>query len=190
MLVTPFVGVWIETPWEVKNRRATNSHTLRGCVDWNQDMKSKRNLRHVTPFVGVWIETFVTRPPLLEKSVTPFVGVWIETTWCVREDRPRWVTPFVGVWIETTFAEYIYLACRMSHPSWVCGLKQAKNRAKEHLKRVTPFVGVWIETRAACNWYFAALSHPSWVCGLKLHVSHIFLVYTSHTLRGCVDWNR
>ena len=33
--VTPFVGVWIETPGEPKNRRAQN----------------------VTPFVGVWIET-------------------------------------------------------------------------------------------------------------------------------------
>ena len=33
LFVTPFVGVWIETPLEAKKRRATYSHTLRGCVD-------------------------------------------------------------------------------------------------------------------------------------------------------------
>ena len=32
-VVTPFVGVWIETPLVAKKRRATYSHTLRGCVD-------------------------------------------------------------------------------------------------------------------------------------------------------------
>ena len=36
MIVTPFVGVWIETPKRIKN----HINTI------------------VTPFVGVWIETF------------------------------------------------------------------------------------------------------------------------------------
>ena len=33
------------------------------------------------------------------------------------------VTPFVGVWIETAVM-CIAAAIAMSHPSWVCGLKQ------------------------------------------------------------------
>ena len=32
--VTPYVGVWIETP-TVIDCSVTRSHTLRGCVDWN-----------------------------------------------------------------------------------------------------------------------------------------------------------
>ena len=34
----------------------------------------------------------------------------------------------------------------MSHPSWVCGLKQLANDADFVSQIVTPFVGVWIET--------------------------------------------
>ena len=32
-LVTPFVGVWIETNEVAKDDKAVISHTLRGCVD-------------------------------------------------------------------------------------------------------------------------------------------------------------
>ena len=56
-MVTPFVGVWIET-------RLGISLSL---------------LPHVTPFVGVWIETFCLKIKVEMMSVTPFVGVWIET---------------------------------------------------------------------------------------------------------------
>ena len=31
--VTPFVGVWIETTWRLIMSRRKTSHTLRGCVD-------------------------------------------------------------------------------------------------------------------------------------------------------------
>ena len=34
----------------------------------------------------------------------------------------------------------------MSHPSWVCGLKQSETQNQRHWPTVTPFVGVWIET--------------------------------------------
>ena len=34
----------------------------------------------------------------------------------------------------------------MSHPSWVCGLKQYQESAERNSIGVTPFVGVWIET--------------------------------------------
>ena len=57
VLVTPFVGVWIETP----SLPTTTKHRL------------------VTPFVGVWIETDNNRDSDPDSHVTPFVGVWIET---------------------------------------------------------------------------------------------------------------
>ena len=81
--------------------------------------------------------------PFAEYAVTPFVGVWIETRSTVKQ----------GV-------------RAMSHPSWVCGLKQASLDKLCDGLNVTPFVGVWIETERdrRCD-------GREW----------------SHTLRGCVD---
>ena len=56
-LVTPFVGVWIETA-KANDMRAAGL---------------------VTPFVGVWIETLYPIFVNQWSGVTPFVGVWIET---------------------------------------------------------------------------------------------------------------
>ena len=63
LLVTPFVGVWIETAKE--------------CYIYCK--------LSVTPFVGVWIET--AQSPLFNTPsiVTPFVGVWIETNIAVKD---------------------------------------------------------------------------------------------------------
>ena len=122
VLVTPFVGVWIETLIVIR----------------------LKSIFLVTPFVGVWIETLCTRVLLMPSTVTPFVGVWIETSvwWsprpvlrhtlrgCVdwnarslQRTQLTKVTPFVGVWIETWFQK-AYWEHNLSHPSWVCGLKQ------------------------------------------------------------------
>ena len=57
MLVTPCVGVWIET----------------------QTTATSVNVLFVTPCVGVWIETFMIQTHKCCTSVTPCVGVWIET---------------------------------------------------------------------------------------------------------------
>ena len=78
-IVTPYVGVWIETiklwrPWE---------------------------LCRVTPYVGVWIETTFTLLSLYPTTVTPYVGVWIEPTIGMKLNPLTCVTPYVGVWIET-----------------------------------------------------------------------------------------
>ena len=74
MIVTPFVGVWIETP-----------------TPWHLLSKNR-----VTPFVGVWIETLTGRLTMRLDLVTPFVGVWIETWWrnnksCIYKSHPSWV---------------------------------------------------------------------------------------------------
>ena len=57
LLVTPCVGVWIETT----KGKPTSSEVS------------------VTPCVGVWIETYETLHFYAVGEVTPCVGVWIET---------------------------------------------------------------------------------------------------------------
>ena len=101
-MVTPCVGVWIET--------------AKFC---ELDKKV-----YVTPCVGVWIETQVEI--LTSKSqhvqVTPCVGVWIETFSISsykfpKLSHPAWVCglkPADNLCRHTT---------RVSHPAWVCGLK-------------------------------------------------------------------
>ena len=123
-------------------------------------------------------------------KVTPFVGVWIETRCRILQMRHLHVTPFVGVWIETPISYPISYYLK-SHPSWVCGLKLDYHHPHKDDIYVTPFVGVWIETYKQKNmWKTDTTSHPSWVCGLK-HFNLTFTkCITSHTLRGCVDWNR
>ena len=82
--VTPFVGVWIETIVLVVYQLAVISHTLRGCVDWNI-------LRNRQPDSGYM-------------------------------SHPSWVC---GLKLHCA------VRCRisqMSHPSWVCGLKHIAHR--------------------------------------------------------------
>ena len=66
-MVTPCVGVWIETVKEPCAYR----------------------LASVTPCVGVWIETY-SIPVLMINiiRVTPCVGVWIETLILITLDQP------------------------------------------------------------------------------------------------------
>ena len=96
------------------------------------------------------------------------MGVWIETfdryngAFCDTLSHPSWVCGLKLVSKETKNRQ------SRSHPSWVCGLKHERN-IKRMLYWVTPFVGVWIETRM---------------------VKNISDGISSHTLRGCVDWNR
>ena len=147
--VTPFVGVWIETgcpkcqswvyrshPSWVCGLKLTKSvcsanlccHTLRGCVDWNFMSIDKKLLAEmVTPFVGVWIETSETDIGLIALIRHTLRG-------CVDWNWNGWiywaylyVTPFVGVWIETILSRRKQ-QIKKSHPSWVCGLKQATGR--------------------------------------------------------------
>ena len=54
-----------------------------------------------------------------------------------------------------------------SHPTWVCGLKPAGYHRRDGNRP----------------------SHPTWVCGLKPDNPITSILFGSHTLRGCVDWN-
>ena len=61
--VTPFVGVWIETPWGHTRNAWKSGHTLRGCVDWNRMLVllPVRCMSHPSWVCGlkpIWFNTF------------------------------------------------------------------------------------------------------------------------------------
>ena len=98
----------------------------------------------------------------------------------------------------------------MSHPVWVCGLKQIGKGEKQFVDvtpcmgvwietdcifpsscpaPVTPCMGVWIETHSKRRYSHSCTSHPVWVCGLKPTLTSHGISRSRHTLYGCVDWN-
>ncbi len=185
--VTPFVGVWIETMFQPKkvgknqshpswvcglkhhqskSRKFPQSHTLRGCVDWNPWLLWGWFLWYVTPFVGVWIETGQHMSNQMQQYVTPFVGVWIETLEYLLSfhkgvSHPSWVCGLKPL------LSYINIRISLSHPSWVCGLKLNK----VHIS----FLNLSHTLRGCVDW--------------NTTIKEVSINLRSHTLRGCVDWN-
>ena len=73
-VVTPCVGVWIETTRSANFSFKSPCHTLRGCVDWNSYGEDLVTYEMVTPCVGVWIETY-----------------WILNKRLLLQSHPAWV---------------------------------------------------------------------------------------------------
>ena len=99
-IVTPCVGVWIETSSPKRNRKPGKSHPA-----WVCGLK-----------------------PLLQIHRGINIGshpAWVcglkQNAYKEMQDAIN-VTPCVGVWIETR-KQIIQKADFMSHPAWVCGLK-------------------------------------------------------------------
>ena len=144
-LVTPFVGVWIETQLLKRPRHCKKSHPSWVCGLKHTFIAFDFNTSAVTPFVGVWIETVSTMSCRKKSRVTPFVGVWIETLYLLQRyefslSHPSWVC---GLKLPMSTPDN---PREVSHPSWVCGLKLQSSSLTKCKNR----------------------SHPSWVCGLKL----------------------
>ena len=208
-IVTPCVGVWIETAALL----FPMLQVLRSHPAWVCGLKQIRymdiQIIRVTPCVGVWIETFDficwSKPPI----VTPCVGVWIETISFAPLDNfvgshPAWVCGLKQKW------SYNNNLIGWSHPAWVCGLKHYAVMFNDfkpcHTLRgcvdwnsrisdilccdiVTPCVGVWIETLEKRR-YHVAVRHTLRGCvDWNLLGDDIRSGERSHTLRGCVDWN-
>ena len=150
-----------------RHLRCYGCHTLRGCVDWNMRIFPTFPALECHTLRGC-VDWNLLHQPLLfllpSHTLRGCVDWNISIVWLAQ-----WVnvTPFVGVWIETGLACSV-LAHRMSHPSWVCGLKQDNIYFGGNINYVTPFVGVWIETSVLSYILVESGSHPSWVCGLKL----------------------
>ena len=67
--VTPYVGVWIETPWYLLYLFLPGSHTLRGCVDWNINGPVFGNIEDGHTLRGnIWIGALFTRRSSLWKN--------------------------------------------------------------------------------------------------------------------------
>ena len=186
-IVTPCVGVWIETYLPADVRLSPMSHPAWVCglkllQYWLLYIHEKSHPAwvcglklfavHRTPQrIGHTLRGCVDWNTRIDAFwaflwVTPCVGVWIETAFIILARAWAIVTPCVGVWIET-YELRNALDYGTSHPAWVCGLKQLKKKIPV-VMFVTPCVGVWIETMLfLCVWFLV-------LC---------------HTLRGCVDWN-
>ena len=168
-IVTPFVGVWIETSKATKMKYPKNRHTLRGCVDWNikrLKIKQPMNLSHPSWVCGLKLSLQRKLLGLMLSHTLRGCVDWNSIVCTLR--WVRFVTPFVGVWIETDNLPAVLPRCFVTPfvGVWI----ETSDRWSETCQRwVTPFVGVWIETDFA----------PS-----------IMLRSESHTLRGCVEWNR
>ena len=76
-----------------------NSHTLRGCVDWNsQDITIEGRKYASHPVWVCGLKRSVCRWAGFLRGVTPCVGVWIETPSTTWRRYLHMVTPCVGVY--------------------------------------------------------------------------------------------
>ena len=99
-------------------------HTLRGCVDWNDNSSrsNKTSIKsHPSWVCGLKHHQHQQRPS--NDWVTPFVGVWIETChyrilWGRNSHTLRGCVDWNFTFLIKLFMQLL------SHPSWVCGLKQ------------------------------------------------------------------
>ena len=166
LIVTPFVGVWIETIIFWLYYCIARSHP-----SWVCGLKLPGNGENH-----------------LGCSVTPFVGVWIETvkyfSFCIPSCHTLrgcvdWNRRYCG-YGESNLE---------SHPSWVCGLKRHPFRVASSKNKSHPSWVCGLKLNLLWHNVVKTKSHPSWVCGLKHALLHDIREYFSHTLRGCVDWN-
>ena len=102
------MGVWIETRSTGEGREDLLSHPAWVCG------------------LKLLCQTFQT-----SACVTPCVGVWIETRGLRELTAASVVTPCVGVWIETSILQQRVNLPLLSHPAWVCGLKQVNDSFKQ-----------------------------------------------------------
>ena len=138
--------------------------------------------------MGVWIETLTKERARLEKAshpawvcglkqrckrrnyaqskVTPCVGVWIETKAQQILNKYLDVTPCVGVWIET-YRGTTSSNSSLSHPAWVCGLKQNLFLQSVSHHESHPAWVCGLKQLYAIYYPISTSSHPAWVCGLK-----------------------
>ncbi len=56
-------------------------------------------------------------------GVAPYVGAWIEIDEGYTGILQRWVAPYVGAWIEIRLYPCWLHRVKVSHPTWVRGLK-------------------------------------------------------------------
>ena len=170
IVVTPCVGVWIETrigwgtpvlstshpAWVcglklggIIAAGASLGHTLRGCVDWNNYSRNgnsgNRWKSHPAWVCGLKLSL---KPLQLMDKVTPCVGVWIETFLTKPLKLPKLRHTLRGCvdwnWnrITNTFINFCHTLRGCVDWNYVCTFSYSQGA------KVTPCVGVWIETHS------------------------------------------
>ena len=188
--VTPYVGVWIETNQKEWMALGWESHPMWVCGLKHQGRNKGLERRRVTPYVGVWIETVLPWQIKCCVESHTLCGCVDWNFFCkVLQDETKSHT-LCGCVDWNNVVQSKPRKARMSHPMWVCGLKHWNNLWKTETLSVTPYVGVWIETLTHIKPIRTALSHT--LCGCvdwNKNGGTYAANPQSHTLCGCVDWN-
>ncbi len=78
---------------------------------------------YVASFMGAWIEISPHAGQTLSIPVASFMGAWIEMYMLPMTSTSILVASFMGAWIEIREVICFSDTIRVSHPSWVRGLK-------------------------------------------------------------------
>ena len=156
IVVTPCVGVWIETKSFIE-AFIILCHTLRGCVDWNSACLQVLFSGRVTPCVGVWIET----------PVPDFPNFCLCHTLRGCVDWNRNVIEFTDINYSHTLRGCVDWNTRITGIN--CGKCRHTLRGCVDWNFIIGFMNVR---------HFG--SHPAWVCGLK-HILNTLQMYKKVT---------
>ena len=143
------------------------SHTLRGCVDWNQNQvmrlleQDSHTLRGCVDWNLIFFYWFILEHPSHPSWVCGLKLLINGLVTVKLQSHPSWVCGLKPL----DSAKLIKIL--LSHPSWVCGLK---------------LISVDFVQKSVCHTLRGCVDWNSWGNQSKL-------VCSSHTLRGCVDWN-
>ena len=187
--VTPFVGVWIETFKALVASDWFLGHTLRGCVDWNNELSLvmiSYMRSHPSWVCGLKHRHCTSKHTSIKSHPSWVCGLKLSLSHKHSRFSRHTLRGCVDWNLCKRSAKFPWLT---SHPSWVCGLKL--NGMKSHNIRVLSHPS-WVCGLKQTNHIQGSRSnksHPSWVCGLKQFIQVSLQQVVSHTLRGCVDWN-
>ena len=145
--------------------KQVESHTLRGCVDWNMGVLPASQYGSVTPYVGVWIETSDVDVEYFINSHT-LRGCVDWNVWCCYVWWISWCHTLRGCvdWNVIGNGSLISILCHTLR-----GCVDWNSQAK-----VCSFLSLGHTLRGCVDWNNDEVntcidnqSHPTWVCGLK-----------------------
>ena len=165
-VVTPCVGVWIETVsfnedvdglygshpawvcglkhYAVMFNDFKPCHTLRGCVDWNSRISDILCCDIVTPCVGVWIETLEKRR--YHVAVRHTLRGCVDWNLLGDDIRSGERSHTLRGCVDWNFIRMIHNNQQEGHTLRGCVDWNHDDPKHNNLNLVTPCVGVWIET--------------------------------------------
>ena len=143
------------------------SHTLRGCVDWNLESHNEPKPRAVTPCVGVWIETIQVLNSIYLKSHT--LRGCVDWNWVILGTEVSADGHTLRGCVDWNISIASPVKCWDGHTLRGCvDWNSQRTLCIQISKRHT--------LRGCVDWNIL------YTCFNDKH-------NTSHTLRGCVDWN-